>query len=349
MLKLCWPPRRAPPTTGARCVTRRVSRSARRNRRAVGHQRRRYILVPEGARWHCCAKASRAHRARWRRACWFAGARSRRGEPGPGARAARDFRRSRRVREPLARCLQPARGQQAANFAEVRSLFPGLAERRRQIVRTMSGGLQQMLALGVSAEQPLARRALPRLVVAAVPVAAVPGAVPDVCGGRLALGGEKVRQSGSTSAARCARRNRVPRPSRRRKRQTAGAMAARSRRRPLGRLQRQAGCLQRSGPPPGSRGAACQGEASLTPRRHHRRSADRRRQAVSGQQHGARCQRRACTTSPNCGLITIPVGAKASCVFERLSSRPASSGGWVSGLPAAPAPPGARPKPASPN
>jgi hypothetical protein len=54
-------------------------------------------------------------------------------------------------------------------------------------------------------------------------------------------------------------------------------------------------------------------------------------------------------SSPNCGLITIPVGAKASCVFERLSSRPASSGGWVSGLPAPPAPPGARPKPASPN
>lgn len=41
-----------------------------------------------------------------------------------------------------------ARGQQAENLARVHSLFPKLIERKSQIVRTMSGGEQQMVAIG---------------------------------------------------------------------------------------------------------------------------------------------------------------------------------------------------------
>lgn len=41
-----------------------------------------------------------------------------------------------------------ARDDEAANLARVFSLFPKLYERRRQIVRTMSGGEQQMVAIG---------------------------------------------------------------------------------------------------------------------------------------------------------------------------------------------------------
>ncbi len=41
-----------------------------------------------------------------------------------------------------------ARDDEAGNLARVLSLFPKLAERRRQIVRTMSGGEQQMVAIG---------------------------------------------------------------------------------------------------------------------------------------------------------------------------------------------------------
>lgn len=41
-----------------------------------------------------------------------------------------------------------ARDDQAANLDRVFSLFPKLAERRRQIARTMSGGEQQMVAIG---------------------------------------------------------------------------------------------------------------------------------------------------------------------------------------------------------
>lgn len=41
-----------------------------------------------------------------------------------------------------------ARGQEQQNLALVYSLFPKLVERRRQIARTMSGGEQQMVAIG---------------------------------------------------------------------------------------------------------------------------------------------------------------------------------------------------------
>ena len=41
-----------------------------------------------------------------------------------------------------------ARRDEAANMAMVLDLFPRLAERRRQIVATMSGGEQQMVAIG---------------------------------------------------------------------------------------------------------------------------------------------------------------------------------------------------------
>jgi branched-chain amino acid transport system ATP-binding protein len=41
-----------------------------------------------------------------------------------------------------------ARAQEAQNMERVLALFPRLAERRRQIVRTMSGGERQMVAVG---------------------------------------------------------------------------------------------------------------------------------------------------------------------------------------------------------
>ncbi|MCB1333088.1 MAG: ABC transporter ATP-binding protein, partial [Roseivivax sp.] len=41
-----------------------------------------------------------------------------------------------------------ARDDEAGNLDRVLSLFPKLAERRRQVVRTMSGGEQQMVAIG---------------------------------------------------------------------------------------------------------------------------------------------------------------------------------------------------------
>lgn len=41
-----------------------------------------------------------------------------------------------------------ARGGMAETLAEVLALFPRLDERRRQVVRTMSGGEQQMVAIG---------------------------------------------------------------------------------------------------------------------------------------------------------------------------------------------------------
>ena len=41
-----------------------------------------------------------------------------------------------------------AREREAANLAIVESLFPRLVERRRQIARTLSGGEQQMVAIG---------------------------------------------------------------------------------------------------------------------------------------------------------------------------------------------------------
>ncbi len=41
-----------------------------------------------------------------------------------------------------------ARERQSENMDRVLSLFPSLAERRKQVVRTMSGGEQQMVAIG---------------------------------------------------------------------------------------------------------------------------------------------------------------------------------------------------------
>lgn len=41
-----------------------------------------------------------------------------------------------------------ARDEEAANLEQVYALFPKLRERRRQVVRTMSGGEQQMVAIG---------------------------------------------------------------------------------------------------------------------------------------------------------------------------------------------------------
>ena len=44
--------------------------------------------------------------------------------------------------------LARARAHEAANLKKVLALFPRLAERRRQLARTMSGGERQMLAIG---------------------------------------------------------------------------------------------------------------------------------------------------------------------------------------------------------
>ncbi|SNR66622.1 ABC transporter ATP-binding protein [Puniceibacterium sediminis] len=54
------------------------------------------------------------------------------------------------VRENLLLGAYPrrARAQEAANLDKVLTLFPRLAERRRQTVSTMSGGEQQMVAIG---------------------------------------------------------------------------------------------------------------------------------------------------------------------------------------------------------
>jgi len=54
------------------------------------------------------------------------------------------------VRENLLLGAYPARARatEAANLAMVLALFPRLNERMRQIVRTMSGGEQQMVAIG---------------------------------------------------------------------------------------------------------------------------------------------------------------------------------------------------------
>jgi len=48
----------------------------------------------------------------------------------------------------LAAYLPRARAQEARNLDRVFALFPQLAERRRQTVRTMSGGERQMVAIG---------------------------------------------------------------------------------------------------------------------------------------------------------------------------------------------------------
>jgi len=48
----------------------------------------------------------------------------------------------------LAAYLPRARAQEARNLDRVLTLFPALAERRRQTVRTMSGGERQMVAIG---------------------------------------------------------------------------------------------------------------------------------------------------------------------------------------------------------
>ncbi len=55
-----------------------------------------------------------------------------------------------RVEENLILGANPkrARANEKENFERVYSLFPVLAERRRQIARTMSGGEQQMVAIG---------------------------------------------------------------------------------------------------------------------------------------------------------------------------------------------------------
>ena len=54
------------------------------------------------------------------------------------------------VRENLTLGAHPrrARPQEAANLERVLTLFPRLAERRKQLVRTMSGGERQMVAVG---------------------------------------------------------------------------------------------------------------------------------------------------------------------------------------------------------
>ena len=44
--------------------------------------------------------------------------------------------------------LPRGRAQESANLERVLALFPRLAERRRQLVRTMSGGERQMVAIG---------------------------------------------------------------------------------------------------------------------------------------------------------------------------------------------------------
>ncbi len=73
-----------------------------------------------------------------------------------------------------------ARAGAAATLERIFDLFPRLAERRRQTVRTMSGGERQMVAIGralmAQAGAAAARRALARPV-AAARVGAVRGAV----------------------------------------------------------------------------------------------------------------------------------------------------------------------------
>jgi branched-chain amino acid transport system ATP-binding protein len=48
----------------------------------------------------------------------------------------------------LGACPKRARPHEAANMERVLTLFPKLAERRKQLVRTMSGGERQMVAVG---------------------------------------------------------------------------------------------------------------------------------------------------------------------------------------------------------
>src|SRR4029453_2963828 len=48
----------------------------------------------------------------------------------------------------LGACPKRARPHEAANMDRVLTLFPKLKERRKQLVRTMSGGERQMVALG---------------------------------------------------------------------------------------------------------------------------------------------------------------------------------------------------------
>jgi branched-chain amino acid transport system ATP-binding protein len=55
---------------------------------------------------------------------------------------------------------QRARALEAENLERVLSLFPKLKQRPKQIVRTMSGGERQMVAIDVGALDPAARRAV---------------------------------------------------------------------------------------------------------------------------------------------------------------------------------------------
>jgi branched-chain amino acid transport system ATP-binding protein len=67
----------------------------------------------------------------------------------PWCPRARRVRRSQRQGKPAAGCPAPARTRQRGrNLEQVFALFPKLRDRLPQVVRTMSGGEQQMVAVG---------------------------------------------------------------------------------------------------------------------------------------------------------------------------------------------------------
>ena len=74
--------------------------------------------------------------------------RHRRGRPDPGARGSARVPEPVGAREPRARALSRGRARRAANLERVFAIFPRLKERTAQQAGTMSGGEQQMLAIG---------------------------------------------------------------------------------------------------------------------------------------------------------------------------------------------------------
>ena len=130
-------PRRLPRGRGGRDALR-----GRRQRRRQDHHAARHLGAP--------APARRPHPVRRRAPRPDAEPRDRRARRGAGAGRPQDLPGPHREGEPRARLLRrPPRARIAARASSACSaLFPRLAERQRQAAGTMSGGEQQMLAIG---------------------------------------------------------------------------------------------------------------------------------------------------------------------------------------------------------